>query len=152
MCKFLDVFHYDGRYQACSCNKHLWSTTSKRLLTYKPSVRQYLHSADGTRVLWDPQTMGDEDEEEEITTDSAFAPPPHPVPPSRKRTAATFLLQLLMLLVAWAFARNWPDLIDRRTWATYGGEIGSTTLLERMIELGRRLIPRPSEPTVVDVL
>ena len=48
MCRFVDEYHMDGRYQACSCGKHLWSTHAQKVV----SSANKLTDDSGSRVVW----------------------------------------------------------------------------------------------------
>ena len=116
MCRFVDEYHMDGRYQACSCGKHLWSTVSRRMLVHKAGrERQYLTAADGVgRVLWEPDALkagadadadGDDDEcdgpgSAEPETSLERAPPSARRPIRMRRAVATIFLQLFVLAFA----------------------------------------------------
>lgn len=70
-CHFLDEYCVDGRYQMCSCGKHLWSTVSHRVIMKKPNRRTFLTSAGKEKVLWDDEvscegggmSLADDDDE-----------------------------------------------------------------------------------------
>ena len=111
MCRFVDEYHMDGRYQACSCGKHLWSTVSRRMLVHKAGrERQYLTAADGVgRVLWEPDALkadADGDDEcdgpgsAELETSLERAPPSARRPIRTRRAVATIFLQLFVLAFA----------------------------------------------------
>jgi hypothetical protein len=152
MCKFLDTFYCDGRYQACSCGKHLWSTIARRVLVYKPNGRQFLQSNHG-KIEWDPaslhsdddnesepreerrETEEEEEEDEEVVT---MAKPRSCV----KRTAV--LMQLLVLAFAYGFI-HWSNLLDNGhlslwTYDDLAKIVKSATFLERMIDFGQKLV------------
>ena len=52
-CEFVSDFIHDGRYQKCSCGRHLWSTRAQRALTCS-SKTQLTIDDDGHRACWSP--------------------------------------------------------------------------------------------------
>jgi hypothetical protein len=57
-CRFNDEVIFEGRYQLCSCGKHVWSTRAHKVLNQKTDRPLMLTVDDqGSRVPWDNSSM-----------------------------------------------------------------------------------------------
>ena len=53
-CKFTDEFIHDGRYQVCSCGRHLWSMRAQKIMNASRRSLMLTIDDQGNRAPWTP--------------------------------------------------------------------------------------------------